>query len=247
MEKIINELNVWLKELKESKLPVFNDLPDVPLYMDQIVSYVDKILEPYSRDEQKLITSFMVNNYVKAKIIEAPASKRYDKNQLSYLIAICLLKQITSMSNMAVLLRKETYVGETNEFYDQFINTHNTLKNNVHDKIVDSLAKIEKGEKYNSRTKRKKDTEEEPVSESVVKKNLLDLSLKLMIESELNKVIAERILYELGKNDYSETKLFTEQPVEVKFDRKKTIRETRRVKQANTQFEKKNRETLENN
>ena len=68
-----------------------------------------------------------------------------------------------------------------------------------------------------------------------------------MIESELNKVIAERILYELGKNDYSETKLFTEQPVEVKFDRKKTIRETRRVKQANTQFEKKNRETLENN
>ena len=121
MEKIINELKVWLEGLNDSKLPEFETLPDVNLYMDQIVSYIDTILSPYSRDEQKLITSFMVNNYVKAKIIEAPTLKRYNKNQLSYLIAICLLKQITSMSNMAVILNKENFQDENGEFYNHFI------------------------------------------------------------------------------------------------------------------------------
>ena len=102
------------------------------LYMDQIVSYVDSILEPYSRDEQKLITSFMVNNYVKAKIIEAPTLKRYSKNQLSYLVAICLLKQITSMSNLAVLLNKENFQDENGRFYDHFIDVHNEAKKNIY-------------------------------------------------------------------------------------------------------------------
>ena len=69
MEKIINALKEWLERLNDAELPQFDSLPDVSLYMDQIVSYIDAILEPYSRDEQKLITSFMVNNYVKAKII----------------------------------------------------------------------------------------------------------------------------------------------------------------------------------
>ena len=184
MEKIINELKVWLDGLKDSSLPQFDNLPDVSLYMDQIVSYIDTILAPYSRDEQKLITSFMVNNYVKAKIIEAPVLKRYNKNQLSYLIAICLLKQITSMSNMAVLLNKEYFNDENGDFYNHFINIHNATKTTIHSKMVENLERAEKGEKVTSRVRRKKETEE-TTPEINVKKNLIDLSLKLMIESEI--------------------------------------------------------------
>ena len=136
MEKIITELKSWLENLKGATLPEFDNLPDVSLYMDQIVSYIETILEPYSRDEQKMITSFMVNNYVKAKIINAPTLKRYDKNQLSYLIAICLLKQITSMGNMAVLLNKDHFSSENGEFYNHFINLHNEIKNTVYQKTV---------------------------------------------------------------------------------------------------------------
>lgn len=237
MDKIISELNKWLEELKSAKLPVFDDLPDVNLYMDQVVSYVDGILDPYSRDEQKLITSFMVNNYVKAKIIEPPKSKRYDKNQLSYLIAICLLKQITEMANMAVLLRKETFIGETNEFYDLFVSTHNSLKNSIYEKTTNSLSRIEKGEKYNARPRKKKG-DEEPVENTVVRKNLIDLALRLMIESELNKMVSERILYELGKETYKNSAIFTQRPVEEKFEKKKARNESIRVKKVNTQIEK---------
>lgn len=238
MEKIINELKVWLEGLNDSKLPEFETLPDVNLYMDQIVSYIDTILAPYSRDEQKLITSFMVNNYVKAKIIEAPVLKRYNKNQLSYLIAICLLKQITSMSNMAVLLNKEYFNDENGDFYNHFINIHNATKTTIHSKMVENLERAEKGEKVTSRVRRKKETEE-TTSEINVKKNLIDLSLKLMIESEINKMIAERILYELGKETYNDPKLFEQKNTEIKFDNMKNKFETKRIKKVNVSNEKK--------
>jgi hypothetical protein len=238
MEKIINELKDWLNELKGAKLPEFDDLPDVSLYMDQIVSYVDSILSPYSRDEQKLITSFMVNNYVKAKIIDAPILKRYDKNQLSYLITICLLKQITSMSNMAVLLNKDNFNDENGEFYNHFINIHNEAKNVIHDKMVDNLEVAEKGTKHSSRIRKKKESEEPEKID--VKKNLIELSLKLMIESELNKMVAERILYELGKETYDDPQqLFEPKNTEIKFEKKVSKFETKRVKKVNNKKEKK--------
>lgn len=238
MEKIINELRTWLEGLENSTLPKFDSLPDVNLYMDQIVSYIDGILTPYSRDEQKLITSFMVNNYVKAKIIEAPTLKRYNKNQLSYLIAICLLKQITSMSNMAVLLNKENFKDEHGEFYDHFISLHNALKSDIHKKTLENLEKVEKGEKASTKGRRKKEPEVE-ITPQVVRKNLVELSLKLMIESELNKMIAERILYELGRQTYNDPKLFEQKHNEVKFENKKTKFETSRIKKVNIKNEKK--------
>ena len=241
MEKIINELKKWLEGLKDSSLPQFDSLPDVSLYMDQIVSYIEGILEPYSRDEQKLITSFMVNNYVKAKIIEAPILKRYNKNQLSYLIAICLLKQITSMSNLAVLLNKENFQDENGEFYDHFVKLHNSLKTTVHNRTVENLEVVLKGEKARPGTRKKKEPEQ-PVTDQVIRKNLVDLSLKLMIESELYKMIAERILYELGRETYNDPKLFEEKRNEVKFDKKKTKFETSRIKKVNTKNERKTQE-----
>ena len=239
MEKIITELKSWLENLKGATLPEFDNLPDVSLYMDQIVSYIETILEPYSRDEQKMITSFMVNNYVKAKIINAPTLKRYDKNQLSYLIAICLLKQITSMGNMAVLLNKDHFSSENGEFYNHFINLHNEIKNTVYQKTVINFEKAEKGDKPTSKTKKKKETTPTDLTHEDVKKNLINLSLKLMIESELNKMVAERILYELGKETYSDTKVFSPKPVEVKFEKKKDIFETKRIKKVNKEKENK--------
>jgi hypothetical protein len=179
----------------------------------------------------------MVNNYVKARIIEAPTLKRYNKNQLSYLIAICLLKQITSMSNMAVLLNRENFNADNGEFYNHFINIHNSTKAAVHSKMVDSIERAEKGERVLGR--RKKKEAEEQTANINVKKNLIDLSLKLMIESEINKMMAERILYELGKETYNDPKLFEEKHTEVKFEKKKSRFETNRIKKVNSKNEKK--------
>jgi hypothetical protein len=142
---------------------------------------------------------------------------------------------------MAVILNKENFQDENGEFYNHFIKVHNSLKDKIHDSTLISLDKVSKGEKPNTKGRRKKETDEE-IPESVIRKNLVDLSLKLMVESELNKMVAERILYELGKETYNDPKLFEQKHNEVKFDKKKTKFETSRIKKVNIKNEKKSTE-----
>ena len=93
-----------------------------------------------------------------------------------------------------------------------------------------------------AKKEKKKKEVETPVTDQDIRKNLADLSLKLMIESELNKMIAERILYELGKETYKDPKLFEEERSETRHDKKKTRFETSRIKKVNTKNERKTHE-----
>lgn len=234
MKQMVEELNHWLEELEENKLPSYEDLPDVTLYMDQIVSYIDTILKPYSKEEQKVITSFMVNNYVKAKIIDAPHLKRYAKNQLAYLIAVCLLKQSTTMTNLVILLNKNNF-QDSGKLYDHFVSLQESAKSNISAKTKQNLDKILKGESLDkankSNKKNKKEDNDELVSENdQIKETLIDLALRLMIESEMEKIVAERILYEIGRETYKNPNLFEENSKEVKFESKKAKKEAKRLK-----------------
>lgn len=235
MKQMVEELNKWLKNLEENKLPTYDDLPDVTLYMDQIVSYIDTILKPYSKEEQKLITSFMVNNYVKAKIIDAPHLKRYAKNQLAYLIAICLLKQSTTMTNLVILLNKNNF-EDYGKLYDHFVELQEASKLNVSSKTKQNLDKILKGESLDNKTKTKKSKKEESednvlaTENEKIKQTLIDLALRLMIESEMQKIVAERILYEIGRETYKNPRFLEENHKESKFEAKKSKKEAKRLK-----------------
>ncbi len=87
----------------EKKAPVLSDFPDIELYMDQVLSVLEKMLSPFF-PEEKCITSTMINNYVKQKLIPPPESKRYGKNQLTRLFMICILKSVLQLSEIARLL-----------------------------------------------------------------------------------------------------------------------------------------------
>ena len=84
------------EKLAEHKLPRWNALPDIELYMDQVVAVMEKQLSLYQEnyaEDARLITPSIINNYVKLKIIPAPVKKRYSREHLAYLIIICILKQ----------------------------------------------------------------------------------------------------------------------------------------------------------
>ena len=69
------ELIKYIKSLDGYKLPEYKDLPQIPLYMEQVVSYVNETLNNIYKNNENVITPFMVNNYVKAKMINAPKKK----------------------------------------------------------------------------------------------------------------------------------------------------------------------------
>ena len=94
------EINEWIDTLKDFKLPKYEQLPSIPLYLDQVLEYVNGILSPLFYDESMSVTSAMINNYVKQKLMPAPVKKRYDQDHLAYIITITVLKQVVSIPNV---------------------------------------------------------------------------------------------------------------------------------------------------
>ena len=116
---ILKDFEVFRDEIGAFHLPRFHELPDVGLYMDQVVSIIDKYFKVLDRDDDKpIITPSMVNNYVKLGIIPPPDKKRYGPKHLAYLIMICLLKQVLSMSEITLLIGWDE--KELVEKYDNF-------------------------------------------------------------------------------------------------------------------------------
>ena len=83
------------QKIKESilnfKLPHYNELPSMGLFLEQTVKYINNCLAPL---EEFKITSAMISNYVKMDIISNPDHKTYSKEQIAYLIYITIFKNI---------------------------------------------------------------------------------------------------------------------------------------------------------
>lgn len=85
--------------------PRWNELPDIDLYMDQLVSILEKNLAIFEELwGEKIITSMMINNYVKQKVVEPPIKKRYNRGHLAYFFVVCIMKRVFSISETSDLI-----------------------------------------------------------------------------------------------------------------------------------------------
>ena len=98
-----------MKEIEELKAHLsrkrpdgWEELPDLALYMDQLISYMPRQL--LAMEESDALTAAMVNNYIKAELLPRAEGKRYGRKHLAYLTAICALKPVLSMRELAELL-----------------------------------------------------------------------------------------------------------------------------------------------
>ena len=110
-------------------IPRWNELPNIDLYLDQVVNLINSTLSPYiflNNDEKKenvqVLTKTMINNYVKNNLIEAPEKKLYSKIQLAKLFVICILKQVYSMQDIKTLISIALENTTAEEKYDSFCN-----------------------------------------------------------------------------------------------------------------------------
>ena len=102
-------------------IPRWNELPEIELYLDQVVNYIEKYLGQYNVNrEDKIITKTMINNYVKLGIMPAPEKKKYGRPHIAYLIVICVLKQIYSISDIGKLISLTIQYFELSKAYNRF-------------------------------------------------------------------------------------------------------------------------------
>ena len=85
-------------QLRAVHLPRWNELPDIELYMDQVLVLMAKYMQGIAAEEDKLLTASMVNNYVKMGLVPAPVKKRYSRSHLARLVIICVMKQVVPMA-----------------------------------------------------------------------------------------------------------------------------------------------------
>ncbi len=86
------------------RLPRWDELPDLELYMDQVLSLTERYLRDCSVPEERRLTASMVNNYVKMGVMPPPVRKRYTRSHLADLLMICLLKASLPIASVRQLL-----------------------------------------------------------------------------------------------------------------------------------------------
>ena len=86
-----------IAQISEFRMPRYREIPDVGLYLDQTVKYMNRYLAPLGCME---ITTSMVSNYVKKGIIGHPIKKKYTREQLAGLIYMLVrpYKEATKLS-----------------------------------------------------------------------------------------------------------------------------------------------------
>lgn len=83
-------------------------MPDLDLYMDQVVTYAQKQLELFqSAQGEKLVTPAILSNYVKSGLVPRPVQKRYGKEHLATFLMVCTLKQVFSIQQTQDLLKDQ--------------------------------------------------------------------------------------------------------------------------------------------
>ena len=88
-------------------IDTWQDLPRIELYLDQVLTLTQEQLAPFDlEDEDRMLTASMVNNYVKQKLLPPPQRKRYQREQVSRLIIVAVLKQVLSIAELDMLLRR---------------------------------------------------------------------------------------------------------------------------------------------
>lgn len=119
LKRVYNE-----EEIKKFHIPRWEEIPDIDLYIDQVVSLLDKSLSNYIKSDnekkEKAITKTMINNYVKNGVINPPVAKKYNRDHIAYLFVIFILKQIYSIDEIKKLLGLAIQTSPIDQSYNRF-------------------------------------------------------------------------------------------------------------------------------
>lgn len=204
MDECIKKLFEYIEKIGNFKLPNYELLPSIPLYMEQVTKYINMSLAPLVNDDNSsLITGYMVNNYVKAKIINPPKDKQYDDEHIAYLIFITLLKNSASLKDIATFIELDKeFIKDRKDLY----NFYKKLQEQILQETQGDIFKLFKEYDLNAEDienapvqnaeEAQKITEENKENKKFSKevREFARIALRLYIESETRKIVADTIM-----------------------------------------------------
>ena len=125
-ELVAGKLRRWEKYLEEFRLPSWGMIPDIGLYMEQVIILLKEYLDylpPELKDEQ-IITAATINNYVRTKIMPEPVKKKYYRVHIAYLVMICTMKQILPIAVISRIIPMNISEGDVESIYERYSEKH---------------------------------------------------------------------------------------------------------------------------
>lgn len=125
-------------------IPVpYESLPEIPLYMDQVIGYLnEKFSDLLIEDVSKPLTKTMINNYVKAGIIDKPIDKKYHRKHLAQIIMLYQLKNVLSIDDIKKML---TEIEDENsvELYKEYVQIHHEVSQHLSNEYEGEVSEEE--------------------------------------------------------------------------------------------------------
>ncbi|CAM4038776.1 DUF1836 domain-containing protein [Mesobacillus thioparans] len=126
----MNNLAGLLAELNLENNITLEEIPEIDLYMDQVIQLFEKSFGSSTRNEdEKVLTKTMINNYAKGKLFFPVKNKKYSKEHLILISLIYQLKGGLSIQDIKQTLeginqRTESGPFELNKFYQSYLRLH---------------------------------------------------------------------------------------------------------------------------
>ena len=137
-----------IEELKLDEKIEEDTIPNLDLYMDQVITLFENKLSHTKRyEEDKLLTKTMINNYIKDKVLMPAVKKKYTKEHILLMILLYDLKQVLAIGDIKHLFGILIENGEVNSevlsdiyqiFIDLKLEEASTFEKEV-SKIEDSI------------------------------------------------------------------------------------------------------------
>ncbi|MDO5695141.1 MAG: DUF1836 domain-containing protein [Eubacteriales bacterium] len=120
-----------------------DEFPDIPLYMDQVTSFIEEQLSPNKRNESdKVLTKMMINNYAKNQLFPSPDKKRYTKDHLIIFTIIYYFKNFLTINDIRTLVRDMQANADLTSLYTHMVETIQSCIPECRAKVKRRLEKI---------------------------------------------------------------------------------------------------------
>lgn len=104
--------------LQDFRLPRYQEIPNMGLYLEQATKYVREYLAPLG---EYSLTPSMISNYVKKGLIDNPVKKFYYRDHIAYLFFIAVAKSVLSLDALTGFIKVQQQTYPLHKAYDYFV------------------------------------------------------------------------------------------------------------------------------
>lgn len=137
----MKNINDLLEKISLEKSVSLEEMPEIDLYMDQVIQLFDqKYKETKRNEDEKILTKTMINNYAKGKLFIPIKNKKYSKKHLILISLIYQLKgalSITDIKSTLQIINDKITSDDINldAFYTSLLTLQKTNAENVSESI----------------------------------------------------------------------------------------------------------------